>query len=104
MKESEIREKVIKIKEKEGKTCWWPPKPRFSYKETDIFGAFDVICIDEQGIELIQLTDITNFSHRKKKVKKWLNKNNVWPTGFSEIIFQVMAYNKKKEKFKIYDF
>ena len=95
MKEAIIRKKALEILEAKGYICWCPTKVK--WHETDIFGVFDVICISNKkiGALFIQWTDITNISHRVKKVKNFLKENNL------SLYCEVWGLDPKKKKFKI---
>jgi len=96
MKEALIRKKAIKILEEEGYVVWYPPKVKWR-KEVDVFGIFDLIAAHRHIVRFIQLTTLPNLSARRKKIKRWLEKNKIkwcWEP-------EVWAYDKKKKRFKI---
>jgi len=96
MKEAVIRKKAIEILEKDGYITWYPPKVRWR-QERDVFGMFDIIATYRNIIRFIQITTISNLSHRRKKIKKWMKENNIkwnYPP-------EIWAYHKKKKEFKI---
>ena len=95
MKEITIRKKALEILASREFVCWYPPKVRYR-KETDIFGVFDLVCISNKtGVLFIQLTTLDNIRAREKKVKGFLNKNNL------SLYCEVWGYNQKEGKFKI---
>lgn len=94
MKEAVIKKKALEILEAKGNVCWCPTKVK--WHETDIFGVFDVVCINNKtGVLFVQWTDITNIYHRVKKVKDFLTKNNL------SLYCEVWGLNPKDGKFKI---
>jgi hypothetical protein len=72
MKESEIRAKAVATLEADNWLCWWPPKPRFSYKDTDIFGVFDIVAVQRgtHAMKWVQLTTHNggNMAARRRKI------------------------------------
>ena len=71
MKESLIRKKAIQILEKKKWIVWWPSKVKF--KQSDIFGIFDMICWKKitGNLKFIQLTTVSNLSTRRKKIQNF---------------------------------
>jgi hypothetical protein len=92
-KETEIRKKALEILKKEGWVCWWPAKVKF--RESDIFGAFDLIISRKNKIKFIQLTTTSNLSTRRKKVEKFLKINKL------KIPSEIWGYSQKSKGFKI---
>ena len=76
MKESESRKILINLWEDKGWVLWYPQKVRWK-KEIDIFGVFDLIAVKGNKIIFIQLTSVSNIRAREKKVRKFLEKNDV---------------------------
>lgn len=68
----------LKEKEKEGYSCFKPPKTKFN--KQDMFGGFDVICMNKEEILLVQVKsnqkrDMSvqrNFTNHPGNVKKIL--------------------------------
>ena len=94
-----IRKKAIDILGKEGFVYWYPAKVR--YKQNDIFGIFDLVCWRKKTtkIKFLQLTTLPNFSTRKKKIKRFLEKNKLSQQKPVEI--EVWGWNSRKKEFKI---
>ena len=94
MKESRLRQK---LKEKLGiyGLIWFPAK--IKYYENDIFGCFDCIWYVDGRIILIQVTTLTNLSHRRKKIL------NHFPRGTGGIPKDsyIYAWNDKLQYFKV---
>ncbi len=98
-KESEIRKKAVQILEKQRWIIWWPSRAIF--KQNDIFGIFDLICLKKKvgNIKFIQLTTLSNLSTRRKKIKNFLKKNQISGRNSAEI--EIWGWNKNKKEFKI---
>lgn len=64
-----IEIEYIKIKEREGYTCFRPNKTKFN--DQDIFGMFDILCINKEKILLVQIK--SNRKRNMDKQKNWLN-------------------------------
>jgi len=98
-KESEIRKKAVQILEKQKWIIWWPSRAIF--KQNDIFGIFDLICLKKSvgDLKFIQLTTLSNLSTRRKKIKSFLKKNHLSNKKLAEI--EIWGWNKNKKEFKI---
>ena len=98
-KESEIRKKAVQILEKQKWIIWWPSRAIF--KQNDIFGIFDLICLKKRfgNLKFIQLTTLSNLSTRRKKIKNFLKKNQLSKQNSADI--EVWGWNKLKKEFKI---
>lgn len=98
-KESEIRKKAVQILEKQKWIIWWPSRAIF--KQNDIFGIFDLICLKKRvgNLKFIQLTTLSNLSTRRKKIKNFLKKNQLSKQNSANI--EVWGWNKRKKEFKI---
>ncbi len=98
-KESEIRKKAVQILEKHKWIIWWPSRAIF--KQNDIFGIFDLICLKKRvgNLKFIQLTTLSNLSTRRKKIKNFLKKNQLSKQNLANI--EVWGWNKRKKEFKI---
>jgi len=98
-KESEIRKKAVQILEKQKWLIWWPSRAIF--KQNDIFGIFDLICLKKRAgdLKFIQLTTLSNLSTRRKKIKNFLKKNRLFKKNPMNI--EVWGWNKRKKEFKI---
>lgn len=98
-KESFIRKKAVEILEKEGFIYWFPAKVKF--KQNDIFGVFDLVCWRKKtnNIKFLQLTTISNFSTRKRKIKDFLKKNRIPDKDLINI--EVWGWAENHKKFKI---
>ena len=93
VKENSLRKK---LKEKLGKygLLWFPARVR--YYENDIFGAFDCLFYAGGDIIYIQLTTLTNLSHRRNKIIK------AFPPQFGiPRNSYIYAWDKKIKTFKI---
>jgi hypothetical protein len=100
-KESEIRKKAIQILKKEKWIVWWPSKVKF--KQSDIFGTFDIICWKKitGNLKFIQLTTISNLSTRRKKIQNFFKKNKINPKIVYNTEVEIWAWNGNSKKFKI---
>lgn len=56
-RETELR--YVKLKESQGYDCFKPIKSHRFVKQQDIFGYFDVICINENEVLLVQVKTAT---------------------------------------------
>ena len=74
-KENVIRKKFKAICEENKWAVWFPARVKFY--ENDIFGIADAIISTPYGIELIQLTTLSNMSARKKKIQKVLETKRI---------------------------
>jgi len=93
MKEAYLRKKAIQLLQKQGWIVWFPKKVKF--QETDIFGCYDLICARGSEIRLIQITTTPNLSARRRKIKNFLDVNQL------KLPSEVWAYSKKIKCFKI---
>lgn len=67
-----------KMKEAQGYSCFKPPKTKFN--KQDMFGGFDVICMNKEEVLLVQVKSNQkrnmsvqkNFTNHPKSVKKIL--------------------------------
>lgn len=100
-RESEIRKKAVQILEREKWLVWWPAKVKF--KQTDIFGLFDLICWKKKAgnFKLIQLTTLPNLSTRRKKIQNFLQKYKIDSNGARGVKTEIWAWGKSKKVFKI---
>ena len=98
-KESFIRKKAIQILEKQRWVIWWPSRAIF--KQNDIFGIFDLICLRKKvgSLKFVQLTTLSNLSTRRKKIKKFLKENQLSSKSLAEI--EIWGWNKNKKEFKV---
>ena len=98
-KESFIRKKAIQILEKQKWVIWWPSRAIF--KQNDIFGIFDLICLKKKvgNLKFIQLTTLSNVSTRRKKIKNFLKENQLSKKSPADI--EIWGWNKNKKEFKI---
>lgn len=100
-KENLIRKKAIEILEKEKWLIWWPSRAIF--KQNDIFGLFDLICLKKKvgNLKFVQLTTLSNLSTRKKKIRAFFKKNKINPAKkvFGAEV-EVWAYDERHKKFK----
>lgn len=71
MKEREIREKAIAELAKMGyKWLWWPTRPRFTAREWDILGIYDIMAARKKNdIIYVQYTTKPNINARIKKIQ-----------------------------------
>ncbi len=104
VRNSSVKEKELKLKLKEklGKygLLWFPPKVRFY--ECDIFGVYDCLFFSADEVYFIQLTTLTNLSHRRKKIVSKFNQ------PYGDFILtkpprnsQIYAWDEKNNNFKI---
>ncbi|HUW71930.1 MAG TPA: hypothetical protein VMV66_01900 [Candidatus Humimicrobiaceae bacterium] len=98
-KESEIRKKAVQILEKKKWLIWWPSRAIF--KQNDIFGIFDLICLKKKigSIKFVQLTTLSNLSTRRKKIKNFLEEYQLSKQSSADI--EVWGWDKRKREFKI---
>lgn len=59
----------LKMKEKQGYTCFKPSKTKFN--KQDIFGMFDILCMNKKDILLIQVK--SNQKRNMSVQKNWTN-------------------------------
>jgi hypothetical protein len=101
MKESYIRKKAKELLDIDQRLYWFCSKVRYK-KESDIFGVFDGVYVDEFGKAVfLQLTTSSNVSARRAKIKKWLKKIKKTTDDEIEFNMEVWGYNKTTKKFKI---
>jgi len=93
-KEAEIRKKAIQILKKAGWAVWYAPKTR--YHHADIFTIGDVLAWKNRSLKIIQLTTTENKAARAKKIRSYLQKNNL-----SGLRIEIWAYAKRNRKFVI---
>ncbi len=100
-KESLIRKKAITILEKEKWVVWWPAKVKF--KQSDIFGVFDLICWKQKidNLRMIQLTTLSNLSSRRKKIQSFFLDNKINCRNARSIKTEIWAWGAKNKTFKI---
>lgn len=100
-REAEIRKKAIQKLDKEGQIIWFSPKVK--YKQTDIFGVFDLICWKKKkgSLKFIQLTTLSNLSTRRKKIQKFLKKHKINSKIRGGIKVEIWAWSQQKKTFKI---
>ena len=98
-KESEIRKRAVQILEKQKWLAWWPSRAIF--KQNDIFGIFDLICLKKKvgDLKFIQLTTLSNLSTRRKKIKNFLKRYQL--TGQNSVDIEVWGWDKHRKEFKI---
>ena len=101
VKEVEIRKRAIQILEKEKWIVWWPSKVKF--KQSDIFGIFDIICWRKitGNLKFIQLTTLSNLSARRKKIQYFFKKNKINPKIVYNTEVEIWAWNERNIAFKI---
>lgn len=95
MKERDIRNKAVELFKNSGHITWFAPK--IKWHSTDIFGIFDLVVVSRNTHEtwFVQLTDITNLAHRRKKIIDYFVEHNVViPNSF------IFAWDHKKNDFK----
>lgn len=57
--------------------AWYPPKPRFSATDADIFGAYDIAAWKGNEIRFIQITTQENYNARCQKIQGILRKHQL---------------------------
>jgi len=57
--------------------AWYPPKPRFSATDADIFGAYDIAAWKANNIRFIQITTQENIGARTEKIRNILRTNQL---------------------------
>lgn len=95
MTEKQIKEKAIYSLKQNDWLYWFPPKVKY-FKETDIFGIFDCVCIDRKSgeIHFVQITELSHLSHRRTKILSYFKEHNVFvPNAW------VWAWDKKNQVF-----
>lgn len=77
-KENIIKNKVKIQLANEGYVFWSGAKAM--YQSSDIFGVFDCICIERgtSKLRFIQYTSISNMSARRRKIRDFFIKENVF--------------------------
>ena len=94
MTEKSMRQRTSQILQAGGWSFWWPPKVKFY--ECDIFGIFDCVAIRGKEINFIQITDWTNVSARRRKIKKFMVDNRC---EFTDAY--IFAYHKTSAELRI---
>ena len=87
--ETELR--YVKLKESQGYLCYKPIKSHRFVKQQDIFGNFDIICMNEEEVLLVQvkastykkgINELQKFKKHPSQVKIilaiWNTKKRVW--------------------------
>lgn len=93
MSEKELIEKIKEIYK--GYLIW--RAPAFGRMRWDIFGLFDLVLLSRAGdVIFIQVTTITNISHRRRKIAE-----EVMRIGYTIPHAFIYAWNDKKQEFKI---
>ena len=100
-KESLIRKKAVEILEKENWLVWWPARAIF--KQNDIFGTFDLICLKKRqgNLKFIQLTTLSNLSTRKRKIQNFFKRYRIDKKAKFKAQVEIWAWNKVGKTFKI---
>lgn len=100
-KEAVIRKKAIEILEKERWIVWWPAKVKF--RQTDIFGIFDLICWKKNigNFKLIQLTTVSNLSARRKKISNFFKENKMNLRRAEGVETEIWAWGQSQKAFKV---
>ena len=93
-----VRKLVIELKRQHlpMRFIWWK-SPSYKRMSWDIFNIYDILVVFSHGsVHLIQVTTLTNLSHRRRKIQKFFRDNNfIIPNSF------IYAWDQKKEEFKI---
>jgi|GEM_PF-1300914 hypothetical protein len=87
-RETELR--YTKLKESQGYLCFKPIKSHRFVKQQDIFGYFDIICMNEKEVLLVQVKTATY-----KKGFNELQKFNKHP---SQVKIMLAVWNSKKKE------
>lgn len=88
--ETELR--YVKLKESQGYLCYKPIKSHRFVKQQDIFGAFDIICMSEKEVLLVQVKTAT---YKKGFIE--LQKFKQHP---SQVKIILAIWNPKKRKWE----
>ena len=88
MTENELFTLAKSLMDATGWTYWFPKR---TWGERDIAGIFDFISFKGSHLRLVQITTISNVSHRVKKIKKFCAAHNLrietaWIWGWDEKI------------------
>ena len=101
MKENEIR-KLLRASLPDNSCVWFPA--RVMYNQNDIFGCYDCLVYmpakypsEKAKIYFIQITTLTNISHRVKKIQL-VFANLKKPIPDNSFVY---GWDKEKYKFKI---
>jgi hypothetical protein len=100
-KEAEIRKKAVQVLAKQNWLVWWPAKAIF--KQNDIFGIFDLICVKKRAgnLKFIQLTTLPNLSTRKKKIRAFFKKIKINSRIRNNMGVEIWAWDSRNKTFKI---
>ncbi len=100
-KEAVLRKKAVQVLEKQNWIVWWPSKAIF--KQNDIFGIFDLICLKKRAgnLKFIQLTTLPNLSTRKKKIRAFFKKNKINSKVINNMEVEIWAFSKREKNFRI---
>ena len=100
-KEAVLRKKAVQVLEKQNWIVWWPSKAIF--KQNDIFGIFDLICLKKRAgnLKFIQLTTLPNLSTRKKKIRAFFKKNKINSKVRNNMGVEIWAFSKREKNFRI---
>jgi hypothetical protein len=94
MRETQLK-KLLK-KEFETKAIAYYFAPRVKWQSCDIFGVYDVVTWDGYTTDFIQITTLTNVSHRKRKIFNFFKEKMIVPPHHSYIY----AYDEKTKDFR----
>lgn len=100
MTENDLKIIAKKEIERRGWIAWWPPKVKFY--ERDIFGCFDFVVLTDSlsSPVFVQMTTLSNLSHRREKIIKFFHENNrVWFLA-GHFHAYIWAYDGRKGKFE----
>lgn len=79
--------------EKEGYFYWFPKN---TWGQRDVFGVYDFIAVKRNTTMFVQVTTLSNVSHRYKKINAFFND---WDVDVANSF--IWAWDKKADKFKI---
>ena len=97
MKEATIKKHFKKLADNCGWLYWFPG--RVKYKENDIFGVFDCVVINQQGdVGFVQLTTKHNIYARRRKIERWIIKNQV---AFLNLNLYVFGWDVGRRSFSV---
>ena len=80
-----------KLKESEGYSCFKPTKSHRFVKQQDIFGFFDMICINKKEVLLVQVKS-ASYNKGINKIRKFKN--------HPSFVKKIMAIRKNRGKWE----
>jgi len=93
MKESSIKNRIIKELSKQGYIHWCPIRNRFA--KSDIFTIWDGLFWKGKEIRYLQWTTVSNRASHRQKIKNFMQQNEVYMKT------ELWCWDDKNKKFVI---